>query len=67
LVIIASFQFTKLSTMGNKITTEADRRATPPLPGAKATPQGVGQRVSRARGSHTRSKKNPGKRAHQGR
>jgi hypothetical protein len=67
LVIIDGFQFTELSTMGNKITTEADRQATPPMPGAKVTSQGVGQRVSRARGSHTRSKKNPGKRAHQGR
>jgi hypothetical protein len=54
--------------MGNKIITEADRRATPP---SKA-PTGVtlttckGQKISKERGSHTRSKKNPGKRAHQG-
>ena len=56
--------------MGNKIITEADRRASP----RPATPQGTnntagqggGQRRSLERGSHTRSKKNPGKRAHQG-
>ena len=28
--------------------------------------KGRGQRVSNERGAHTRSKKNPGKRAHQG-
>jgi hypothetical protein len=54
--------------MGNKIITEADRRATP----RPAAPKGVtvttlrGQRVSLERGSHTRSKKNPGKRAKKG-
>lgn len=54
--------------MGNKIVTEADRRATP----RPATKQGTnsssngGQRISKERGSHTRSKKNPGKRAHKG-
>lgn len=54
--------------MGNKIITEADKRATKPLP----APKGVnltnsrGQRVSLERGAHTRSKKNAGKRAHQG-
>lgn len=54
--------------MGNKIKTEADRRATPPLP----TPPGVtrtgrtGQRVSLERGVATRSKKNPGKRSKKG-
>ena len=53
--------------MANKLITEADRKATPPLPGALTRRQGIGQRVSRARGSHTNSKKNPGKRAHQGR
>ena len=47
--------------MGRKIKTEADRRATP----STAT-GGKGQRVSLERGSHTRSKKNPGKRAHKG-
>jgi hypothetical protein len=49
--------------MGNKIVTEADRKATPPLPGAIKPRQGAGQRVSQERGVHTRSKKNPGKRA----
>jgi hypothetical protein len=54
--------------MGNKIVTEADRRATP----RPAAPKGVtltttrGQKVSLERGSHTRSKKNPGKRPHKG-
>jgi hypothetical protein len=54
--------------MGNKIVTEADRRATP----RPAAPKGVtytagrGQKISLERGSHTRSKKNPGKRAGKG-
>jgi hypothetical protein len=54
--------------MGNKIITEADRKATP----RPAAPSGVtvttqrGQKVSLERGSHTRSKKNPGKRAKKG-
>ncbi|MGX9524336.1 hypothetical protein ACXHWJ_08385 [Alcaligenes nematophilus] len=55
--------------MGTKIFTEADRKRTPP----PAAPKGVnlstkfrGQRVSQERGAHTRSKKNPGKRAHSG-
>ena len=54
--------------MGNQIKTEADRRATP----RPAAPTGVtftpgrGQKVSLERGSHTRSKKNPGKRAKKG-
>jgi hypothetical protein len=52
--------------MGNKIVTEADRKATKPLPGSTLTKQGVGQKRSLERGSATRSKKNPGKRAHQG-
>ena len=51
--------------MGNKIKTEADRRATPPLPGSR-TSMNAGQRVSLERGSHTRSKKNPGKRPSKG-
>jgi hypothetical protein len=54
--------------MGNKIITEADRRAAPKvaaLPGANTT-TGRGQKISKERGSHTRSKKNPGKRAHKG-
>lgn len=54
--------------MGNKIITEADRRASP----RPAAPKGVtlttgrGQKRSLERGSHTRSKKNPGKRPHSG-
>ena len=54
--------------MGSKIKTEADRKATPPVKAATgvAFTHGKGQRVSRERGSHTASKKNPGKRAHQG-
>jgi hypothetical protein len=54
--------------LGNKIRTEADRKATP----RPSAPTGVtvttqrGQRVSQERGSHTRSKKNPGKRAKKG-
>lgn len=51
--------------MGNKIVTEADRKHTPqpPLPNGVSLPTpGRGQRVSRARGSHTNTKKNPGKR-----
>jgi hypothetical protein len=51
--------------MGNKIKTEADRRATPALPGTRNT-GGGGQRRSLERGSHTRSKKNAGKRPHSG-
>jgi len=54
--------------MGNKIVTEADRRATPrpvaPKGVAFTSPQG--QKVSQERGKHTRSKKNPGKRARKG-
>ncbi len=51
--------------MGNKIVTEADRKFTPQpaLPNGKSLPTaGRGQRVSLERGSHTRSKKSPGKR-----
>ncbi|MDC8785014.1 hypothetical protein [Roseateles koreensis] len=54
--------------MGNKIVTEAARRATP----RPAAPNGVtftaprGQKISLERGSHTRSKKNPGKRPSNG-
>lgn len=54
--------------MGNKIVTEADRRATP----RPALPKGVtlgnkrGQMISLERGVSTRSKKNPGKRAKKG-
>lgn len=54
--------------MGNKIKTEADRRATPAprTPQGQMYTQGKGQRVSLERGSHTHHKKNPGKRAHKG-
>lgn len=55
--------------MGNKIVTEADRKSTPrPTPAAGVTlpTPGRGQRVSRARGAHTNSKKRPGKRTNKG-
>lgn len=55
--------------MGNKIVTEADRKRTPApktSEGYSVKREGGGQRASRARGSHTNNKKNPGKRAHQG-
>ncbi|MCK9514506.1 MAG: hypothetical protein WCZ18_03470 [Ottowia sp.] len=52
--------------MGNKIVTEAMRKATPPLPGAPKRKQARGQKVSQERGAHIRGKKNPGKRAQQG-
>jgi hypothetical protein len=54
--------------MGQKIRTEADRRATPRAPTVQGTNSSSsgGQRVSKERGSHTRSKKNPGKRAGSG-
>ena len=54
--------------MGNKIKTEADRRATPrpPAPLGVTRTTGKGQKVSLERGRHTRSKKNPGKRAKKG-
>ncbi len=54
--------------MGNKIQTEADRIATPrpaAIPGVTPT-TGRGQKRSLERGSHTRSKKNPGKRCKKG-
>lgn len=54
--------------MGNKIITEADRRATPQplLPNGQGRATRSGQRISLERGSHTRSKKNPGKRPSKG-
>jgi len=54
--------------MGNKIVTEADRLATPrpPAPPGVTLTTGKGQKRSLERGSHTRSKKNPGKRPHKG-
>ena len=54
--------------MGNKMSTQAAAKAAP----RPAAPTGVaftaphGQKVSLERGSHTRSKKNPGKRAKKG-
>jgi hypothetical protein len=50
--------------MGNKIKTEADRKASPrPVaPKGVTFTAGKGQKISLERGSHTRSKKNPGKR-----
>ena len=55
--------------MGNKIVTEADRKATPrpqPVNGVSLPSHGRGQRRSLERGVATRSKKNPGKRPHSG-
>jgi hypothetical protein len=54
--------------MGNKIITEADRRASPrpDAPKGVTFTTGRGQKRSLERGSHTRSKKNPGKRPHSG-
>lgn len=55
--------------MGNKIVTEADRKRTPApkiAEGLRVTREGKGQMISRARGTATRSKKNPGKRSHKG-
>jgi hypothetical protein len=55
--------------MGNKIVTEADRQRSPtPKASADFTPprRHTGQKVSQERGTATRSKKNPGKRPHQG-
>ncbi|MGH6648452.1 hypothetical protein [Aquabacterium sp.] len=54
--------------MGNKIVTEADRKATPrppAIPGVTPT-TGKGQKRSLERGTATRSKKNPGKRSKSG-
>lgn len=51
--------------MGNKIVTEADRKATPrptPMPGMPQVKHGRGQRISLERGVNTHHKKNPGKR-----
>jgi hypothetical protein len=55
--------------MAKKIRTEADRKATPPpatKEGTNLKVSGGGQKLSQERGSHTRSKKNPGKRPHKG-
>ena len=55
--------------MGNKITTEADRKRTvSPRTTAegRVSKHGSGQKISLERGTATRSKKNPGKRPHKG-
>ena len=54
--------------MAIKIRTEADRKATPrpTAPNGVTVPVNRGQKRSLERGSHTRSKKRPGKRPHQG-
>ncbi|MDR6854079.1 hypothetical protein [Variovorax guangxiensis] len=55
--------------MTQKIRTEADRKATPPpvpTSGFTLPRMGGGQKVSLERGTATRSKKNPGKRAKKG-
>jgi hypothetical protein len=53
--------------MSAKIRVEADRRNPRPLlPPGQDLSHSRGQKVSRERGSHTRNKKNPGKRTHQG-
>ncbi len=55
--------------MGNKIVTEADRKATPapkPMEGYTLRRNGGGQKISLERGKATRSKKNAGKRPHKG-
>lgn len=55
--------------MGNKLVTEADRKRTPTpktAEGLSVAQEGTGQKISRARGTATRSKKNPGKRSHKG-
>ncbi len=53
--------------MTKKIRVEADRCAPKPiLPPGMTRTSSRGQKSSQERGSHTRSKKNPGKRPHQG-
>jgi len=56
--------------MASKIVTEADRKRTPApqqaTEGYRIARHGRGQNISLERGTATRSKKNPGKRAHQG-
>lgn len=53
--------------MSKKIRVEADICAPKPVsPKGYTITTGHGQKISLERGSHTRSKKNPGKRPHQG-
>ncbi|OUM03804.1 hypothetical protein A8M77_04710 [Variovorax sp. JS1663] len=61
--------FSTEPSMTQKIRTEADRKASPkpvPLSGYTLPRMGGGQKVSLERGTATRSKKNPGKRAKKG-
>jgi hypothetical protein len=59
--------FNPESSMPKKIRVEADICAPKPVPPKGYTiTTGRGQKISLERGSHTRSKKNPGKRPHQG-
>jgi hypothetical protein len=55
-------------SMANKIRTEADRKRSPKpvLPNGVSMPVSRGQKRSLERGSHTRSKKNAGKRCGKG-
>jgi hypothetical protein len=66
--LIAPFETHRKTSMGNKIITEADRKATPrpPAPAGTTVTTQRGQKLSQERGSHTRSKKNAGKRPKQG-
>jgi hypothetical protein len=55
--------------MGNKLFTEADRKRAPKpvcVEGYKVRQEGTGQKRSLERGTATRHKKSPGKRAHKG-
>ena len=54
--------------MAKEFRTEAERKATPRpvMPKGFTMPVTAGQKRSLERGPSTRSKKNPGKRAHQG-
>jgi len=67
LKITRSAIFNPESSMSKKIRVEADICAPKPVPPKGYTiTTGRGQKISLERGSHTRSKKNPGKRPHQG-
>lgn len=67
LKIIRSAIFNPEFFMSKKIRVEADICAPKPVPPKGYTiTTGNGQKCSLERGSHTRSKKNPGKRPHQG-
>jgi len=67
LKISSSAIFNPESSMSKKIRVEADICAPKPVsPKGYTITTGHGQKISLERGSHTRSKKNPGKRPHQG-